>query len=124
MVSLSTDQGPIGDVHCLNCGRTLAEVTRKPDDGTLHLRPTTNQSNVQVIVAGRRLLRCRHCGGRAFVELAEDAPIEQIGPERATARPAPVPAPRASAAAAQRSRGWRVTSTERGRSRGLSRSST
>jgi DNA-directed RNA polymerase subunit RPC12/RpoP len=121
MVSPSIDQGPIGDVHCLNCGRALAEVVRNQDDGKLYLRPTSNQSNVQVIVAGRRLLRCRRCGGRAFVEVHEDAPVEQIGPQRAAARPAPA-VPQRPQAAAQRTRGWRVSSPERGRSRGLSRS--
>jgi hypothetical protein len=122
MAGLSTDQGPIGDVHCLNCGRALAEVVRDLDDGKLHLRPTSNQSNVQVMVAGRRLLRCLRCGGRAFVELSEDAPVEQIGPAREAAPPAPVAAPRTPAVVAQRSRNWRVSSPERSRSRSLSRS--
>jgi len=43
---------------------------------TMQLRPAPNQSGVQVIVAGRHLLRCGRCGGRAFVELLEE-PAEE-----------------------------------------------
>jgi DNA-directed RNA polymerase subunit RPC12/RpoP len=77
MTTLQTSQQAIGDVHCLNCGRTLAELVHNPDDG-YRLQPTVNQSTVQVVVAGRRLLRCRRCGGRAFVELREETPIEEV----------------------------------------------
>jgi hypothetical protein len=58
----------VGDVRCLNCGRVLAAAMRQPETGRIRLRPAINQSNVQVIVAGRRMLRCARCRGRAFVE--------------------------------------------------------
>jgi DNA-directed RNA polymerase subunit RPC12/RpoP len=59
----------IAAVRCLNCGRVLAEVTQDDETGLFRLCPTHNQSPVQVIVGGRRLLTCKHCGGRAFVEM-------------------------------------------------------
>jgi hypothetical protein len=62
----------VGEVHCLNCGRMLAQVARETAQGTLELLPTPNESTVQVVVAGRRMLRCSRCSGRALVELWED----------------------------------------------------
>ena len=61
-----------GEVHCLNCGAVLAEVVRSAEQGTLALKPARYQSAVQVVVAGRRLLRCQRCNGRAIVELFAD----------------------------------------------------
>jgi hypothetical protein len=62
----------VGEVHCLNCGRMLAQVAREVESGGLQLLPTSNESAVQVVIAGRRMLRCSRCGGRALVELWED----------------------------------------------------
>lgn len=76
MPVLSRD--PIGDVRCLNCSRALAQLVPAPDGTKLRLLPAANQSHVQVTVAGRRLLRCQHCGGRAFIELREETPIEEL----------------------------------------------
>jgi hypothetical protein len=66
----------IGEVHCLNCGCVLAEVVRGEAEDTLNLRPARFQSAVQVVIAGRRLLRCQRCQGRALVELFDD-PYEE-----------------------------------------------
>jgi hypothetical protein len=70
MTTRNAEPTTIGDVTCLNCGRALAEVIRHGTSGELRLCPALNQSAVQVLVAGRRLLRCAHCGGRAFIELS------------------------------------------------------
>jgi hypothetical protein len=58
----------VGDVRCLNCGRSLARVIRDGETGRAALQPAANQSKVQVLVANRRMLRCARCHGRAFVE--------------------------------------------------------
>lgn len=57
-----------GKIHCMSCGRTLAEVAVDAAQGAVALKPTRYQSAVRVIVAGRQMLRCKHCKGRAFVE--------------------------------------------------------
>jgi len=72
----------VGEVHCLNCGRSLAEVIRDGSTGKLRMQPSHNQLSVQVIVAGCRLLRCARCHGRAFVEF-----LEEPSEERAAQRP-------------------------------------
>lgn len=61
--------GPIAEVHCLNCGRLLAQAVRDGERQTIALQPAAHRASVEVVVAGRRRLRCAHCGGRAFVEL-------------------------------------------------------
>jgi hypothetical protein len=58
----------VGDVRCLNCGRSLATVIKDAETGKLALQPAANQTNVQVVVSGRRMLRCARCRGRALVE--------------------------------------------------------
>jgi len=58
----------VGDVRCLNCGRSLAKVVRDAETGKMSLSPAANQSAVHVVVAGRRMLRCARCRGRAFFE--------------------------------------------------------
>lgn len=62
------DSDLVGEVHCLNCGRTLAEAIRNPLSGKLRLRPALNQASVQVELTERRELRCGRCHGRALVE--------------------------------------------------------
>jgi hypothetical protein len=112
MVTAQTERTPIGDVHCLNCGRSLAEVVRKPEDGKLALRPAIHQSDVQVVVAGKRLLRCRHCGGRAFIEMREDTPIEEMTGSAAPAERQGSPSAAGAGAGSSRL-GWRVGARER-----------
>ena len=72
----------VGEVHCLNCGRSLAEVVRDGSTGKLRMQPSLNQTHVQVLVAGRHLLRCARCRGRAFVEM-----LEEPSEERPASRP-------------------------------------
>lgn len=114
MTTLDTDRNAIGDVHCLNCGRALAQLIHDPD-GQYRLVPTVNQSTVQVIVAGRRLLRCRRCGGRAFVELREETPVEEL----AASQGVPVEETPVATPYSPRDRrgtpniGWRVAPAER-----------
>lgn len=56
-----------GEVHCLLCGRCLAEV-RTGDDGRLHLRRIPGQDPNESVRLVRGRLQCARCGGRAFVE--------------------------------------------------------
>jgi hypothetical protein len=76
LLDIQPRQDLIGEVRCLNCSRSLAQLVRGPDGRKFTLLPAVNRSSVQVIVAGRRLLRCGCCGGRAFVEIREDTPVE------------------------------------------------
>jgi len=123
MIRLDTNPNAIGDVHCLNCGRALAQVVRNPVDGGFQLLPTVNQSTLQVILAGRRLLRCRRCGGRAFVELLEETPIEELAPSPASgAAEQREPAYAGRNARSSRQFGWRVATRERAHGHGAARS--
>jgi hypothetical protein len=58
-----------GEITCINCGRLLAEVVHDQASDTLKLRRPRSQSTVQVVVAGRRRFRCKHCNGYALVTL-------------------------------------------------------
>jgi hypothetical protein len=58
----------IGEVQCLNCGRTLAAAVRNPDTGRLRLTPAAWRDRIEVDLVDRHALRCRHCHGRAFLE--------------------------------------------------------
>jgi hypothetical protein len=69
----------VGELHCMNCGRTLATVARDGLRGTLCLQPARYQTAVQVTVAGRQLLRCKHCQGRALLEPFADPDAELAG---------------------------------------------
>jgi len=115
MVTEQTEKTPIGDVHCLNCGRALAELVRDPEDGKFGLRPAIHQSAVQVLIAGRRLLRCRHCGGRAFIEMREDTPVEEMAVTRASLSHRPAVASASSTTSSRM--GWRVGARDRGHAR-------
>jgi hypothetical protein len=113
MNSTEIDKYAIGEVHCLNCGRSLARVVEHPHGG-YRLLPTPNQSAVHVIVAGRRLLRCRRCGGRAFVELRDDTLVEQATPEEMpmiSSAPESIRQPSHERLATQSN--WRVGGSER-----------
>lgn len=55
-----------GEVHCLACGRYLANVA-EGSDGILHLRPIIGECRPQVELRQGRPF-CSRCGGRAFVE--------------------------------------------------------
>jgi len=72
----------VGEVNCLNCGRTLGEALRSADTGRLRLRPAAHQPEPLVELVDRHTLRCRHCLGRAFIEpvLSRD-----VAPEAAAA---------------------------------------
>lgn len=67
----------LGEVHCLNCGRTLAEALQNPQSGKIRLRPAANQVSVEVEVVDRHTLRCHRCHGRALLEgvLPEEIPF-------------------------------------------------
>lgn len=65
---MTTTRSSSGEVHCLLCGRCLAEIESDPD-GVLHLRRFAGADRAQAmvrVVHGK--LHCGRCGGRAFVE--------------------------------------------------------
>ena len=62
--------GPRTDVCCPDCGVALAELVPEAGEVSLRVRPATLRPAVLVIAAGRRLLRCRRCQARAFVDPA------------------------------------------------------
>jgi len=70
--------GLVAEIHCLNCARVLAQAVRREERGALELRPADHRKDVQVIVAGPGRLRCRHCGGRAFVDVFRQ-PVDRRG---------------------------------------------
>jgi hypothetical protein len=83
----------VGELHCLNCGRVLGDLVRDLDGGSLELLPAAHQSDVHVVVAGRRMLRCGYCQGRAFLEMLDEpstpirlAPVSNF-PDRTEGRP-------------------------------------
>lgn len=57
-----------GEVHCLLCGRYLADI-RYGGDGSLRLLRAPHGDRLQdtIKVLGGRL-HCARCGGRAFIE--------------------------------------------------------
>lgn len=55
-----------GEVHCLACGRYLADVA-EGSDGILHLLPIIGARRPLVDLRQGRPF-CSRCGGRAFVE--------------------------------------------------------
>lgn len=76
----------VGEVRCLNCGRTLAEAVRNPLNGKLRLRPAPNQRAIQAHLVARRKLTCARCRGTAFLEPLIHAAIAAYAddPERAS----------------------------------------
>jgi hypothetical protein len=57
-----------GEIHCLLCGRYLADI-RSGGDGSVRLSRAPHGGHPQdmvKLVSGR--LHCARCGGRAFVE--------------------------------------------------------
>ena len=62
------DSRLVGDVNCLNCGRTLAQAVRSVETGRLRLRRAPHQAVVYVELVNRHILRCKRCSGRAFIE--------------------------------------------------------
>ncbi len=58
--------GDYGEVHCLLCGRYLADIEAGPA-GQLRLRRPKQGERAAGTVSGGRL-HCGKCGGRAFVE--------------------------------------------------------
>lgn len=57
-----------GEVQCLNCGRTLARVTRNLIDGKVTIRPFRAGDEIAVERQPGHGLRCKRCGGRAFLD--------------------------------------------------------
>jgi ribosomal protein L37E len=57
----------VGNVECLNCGRTLAAAFHRATDGAIRIRPRPD-GTMDVEISGTSRLLCRRCGGRAFVE--------------------------------------------------------
>jgi hypothetical protein len=55
-----------GEVHCLSCGRYLADVA-ETESGLLRLRPIIGERRPLVELRNGRPF-CGRCGGRAFVE--------------------------------------------------------
>ena len=70
---LVKDFAIVGDIQCLNCGRTLGEAVRAIGERALRIRPAAHQKTVQVSLRERGTLQCNHCRGRAFLEPAFDA---------------------------------------------------
>ena len=57
-----------GEVHCMLCGRCVADIEVR-EDGRLHLSSPRSSEDGRIkvrVVAGK--LHCGRCGGRAFVE--------------------------------------------------------
>jgi hypothetical protein len=71
----------VGEVNCVNCGRTLAEAFGVAGVIPITLRPAPYQATLQVETVGGRALRCKHCHGRAFLdrELPRDVPAHGSG---------------------------------------------
>ncbi len=67
----------IGEVHCLNCGRILAEVVDSGEGGRHLLRRAARHAVIEVTLVGPHSLQCAHCGGRAMVE-PFDEPQEEL----------------------------------------------
>jgi hypothetical protein len=65
---MNSTQTTYGEVHCLLCGRCLADIATGPD-GRLRLRRTRSAGEPKDMVRlVRGKLHCARCGGRAFVE--------------------------------------------------------
>jgi hypothetical protein len=78
--------GLVAEVHCLNCARILAQAVCHERDGAIEIQPAAHRNEVQVIADGPRRLRCRYCGGRAYVDAFR--PLDRRGALRSW--PAPV----------------------------------
>lgn len=57
-----------GDVQCLNCGRTLGKAVRRLSTRATTIRPARAGEEILVERGIGRGLRCKRCGGRAFIE--------------------------------------------------------
>jgi DNA-directed RNA polymerase subunit RPC12/RpoP len=57
----------VGEVNCVNCGRTVAEAVAEPGQEGLRLRPAPYRMVLHVRLDGHTL-RCTQCQGRAFIE--------------------------------------------------------
>ena len=79
-----------GDVRCVNCGRTLATAIRRCRDNATAIRPVRASGAYEVEIVNERRLRCRRCGGMAYIEFDEiaTAVIERDVRERREARKA------------------------------------
>jgi hypothetical protein len=70
----------VGEINCVNCGRTLAEAIADTESNAVRMRPAPHQMVLQVEVINGRRLRCKRCHGRAFFErlLPRDVVLEQF----------------------------------------------
>lgn len=71
----------IGELHCLNCARHLADLIRTAE-GRIRLDHPSGQASRPVLAMWSGGLRCAACGGRAVLD-------QPLGIER---RAQPVPA--------------------------------
>jgi len=71
MSALLESETAHGDVQCLNCGRTLGKAVRKLSSGATTIRPVRAGEEIMVERGVGRGLRCKRCGGRAFIEFDE-----------------------------------------------------
>jgi DNA-directed RNA polymerase subunit RPC12/RpoP len=60
-----------GDVQCLNCGRTLGLALKSVAERTTTIRPARPGMDLGVERGVGGGLRCKRCGGRAYVEFDE-----------------------------------------------------
>ncbi len=90
--TVTTDRSDLvyGDVRCVNCGRTLATAIRRRRDNATAVRPVRASGAFDVEIVNERRLRCRRCGGMAYIEFDEiaTAVIERDARERREARKA------------------------------------
>lgn len=77
-----------GEVHCLACGRYLADAAGSAG-APLRLLPVGGRGRIGVRVDPRGQAFCRYCGGRAFLEneIVRQSTVRQPAP-RATTRSA------------------------------------
>lgn len=57
----------VGEFHCLNCARHLADLIRA-EDGRMRLDHPSGQASRPMLVTWLRGPRCAACGGRAVLD--------------------------------------------------------
>ncbi len=77
-MATQTDPGLVAEIHCLNCARVLAQAVRRSHGAAVEIRPSDHGSIVEVEVVDSRSLRCRRCGGSAYVDVFR-SPVERRG---------------------------------------------
>jgi hypothetical protein len=70
MVTMTAPPRPVvANVHCSCCGTVLAERREAGEGTALRLSSDVVRPAVQVVVAGRRRIRCTRCHARTLVDL-------------------------------------------------------